>query len=91
MKKNENYPKYVHAMRLLDEGKAPYAVARELHMGIDTIKRMRKLYLQGGELALLHPAYSPHMEAERKEEILLAIKEKGLSILMDFPNDLERS
>ena len=80
MKKNENYPKYVQAMRLMDDGKVPYAVARELHMGVDTIKRMRKLYLQGGELALLHPAYSPHMEAERKEEILLAIKEKGLSL-----------
>ena len=80
MKKNENYPKYVQAMRLLDEGKAPYAVGRELHMGRDTIKRMRKLYLQGGELALLHPVYSPHMDAERKEDILLAIKEKGLSL-----------
>ena len=80
MKKNENYPKCVHAMRLLDVGKAPYAVARELHMGIDTIKRMRKLYLQGGELALLYPAYSPQLDAARKEEILLAIKEKGLSL-----------
>lgn len=34
MKKNENYPKYVQAMRLMDEGKVPYAVARELHMGV---------------------------------------------------------
>jgi transposase len=80
MKKNENYPKYVHAMRLIDAGKRPYTIGRELHLGMDTIKRLRKLYLRGGELALLRPAYSPHIEAKRKEEILLAIKEKGLSL-----------
>jgi len=80
MKKNENYPKYVHAMRQMDAGKLPYTIVRELHMGIDTIKRMRRLYLKGGELALLQPVYSPHIEAKKKEEIVLAIKEKGLSL-----------
>jgi transposase-like protein len=80
MKKNENYPKYVQAMRQMDAGKLPYTIVRELHMGIDKIKRMRRLYLKGGELALLQPAYSPHIEAKKKEEIVLAIKEKGLSL-----------
>jgi len=80
MKKNENYPKYVQAMRQMDAGKLPWTVAKELHIGIDTIKRMRTLYLKGGELALLQPAHSPHIEAKRKEEILLTIKEKGLSL-----------
>ena len=28
MKKNENYPKYVQAMRLMDVGKLPHTVAR---------------------------------------------------------------
>ena len=49
-------------------------------MGIDTLKRMRKRYLFGGELALLNPAFIPRMEVEKKEEILLSIKEKGLSL-----------
>jgi transposase-like protein len=80
MKKNENYPKYVQAMRLLDAGMQPYTVVRELHITIDTLKRMRRLYLKGGELALLAPAYSPQLTAKKKEKILLAIKEKGLSL-----------
>lgn len=80
MKKNENYPKYVQAMRQMDAGKLLHTVARELNMGVDTIKRVRSIYLKGGELALLQPAYSPHLEAKKKEEIVLAIKEKGLSL-----------
>ena len=80
MKRNENYPKYVQAMRLMDAGKLPYTVAKDLHMGIDTIKRIRRRYLTGGELALLSPAYTPHLAAEKKEEILLSIQEKGLSL-----------
>ena len=67
MKKNENYPKYVQAMRQMDAGKLLHTVARELHMGTDTIKRVRSIYLKGGELALLQPAYSPHLEAKKKE------------------------
>ena len=80
MKKNENYPKYVQAMRQMDAGKLLGTVARELNMGVDTIKRMRSIYLKGSELAMLQPAYSPHLEAKKKEEIVLAIKEKGLSL-----------
>ena len=80
MKKNENYPKYVQAMRLIDAGKLPCTVARELHTDVVAIKRMRELYLKGGELALLSPMYSPQMTAEKKVEILSAIKEKGLSL-----------
>ncbi len=49
-------------------------------MDIGTVKLKRKLYLKGGELALLAPKYSPQMTAKKKEKILLAIKEKGLSL-----------
>jgi len=80
MKKNENYPKYVQAMRLMDEGMPPWTVCRMLHMHIDTVKRIRKLYLSGGELAMLRPSFAAYLGAEQKEEILLAIKEKGLSL-----------
>ena len=80
MKKNENYPKYVQAMHQMDAGKPSHTVAKELHLGDDTVRRMRSFYLKGGELALLRPSYSPHIEAKKKEEILLTIKEKGLSL-----------
>ena len=80
MKKNDNYPKYVQAMRLMDAGKLPHTVARELHMDVCTLKRMRSLYLSGGELAMIRPIYTPHKEAEEKERILLEIQEKGLPL-----------
>ena len=77
MKKNENYPKYVQAMRLMDSGKMPKTVARELHMDIGTVKLKRKLYLKGGELALLAPEYSPQMTAKKKEKILSLSQNAG--------------
>ena len=80
MKKNENYPKYVHAMRMLDEGKSVSHVCRVLHMDCHTLKLVRHKYLRGGELALLRPDYQPHLDTERKMEILREIAEKSVSL-----------
>ena len=80
MKKNENYPKYVKAMKLMDEGKSENYVRVQLHMNRDTLKRIRSQYLSGGELALLRPQYCPHLEVADKEIIVLSIIEKGLSL-----------
>ena len=90
MKKNENYPKYVQAMHLMDEGRSANYVSRNLGIEYSTIKLVRQRYLSGGELALLHPAYKPHLDAESKEKILLEIEEKGISLyaasmLFDIP------
>ena len=49
-------------------------------MGLDTARLIRKLYLTGGELALLKPSHVFHYEPEEKEKILLGIQEKGLSL-----------
>ena len=80
MKKNENYPKYVQAMRMLDEGKSASYVCRVLHMGSKTLKLVRHKYLRGGELSLLRPDYQPHLDSERKVEILREIAEKSVSL-----------
>ena len=80
MKKNENYPKYVQAMRLMDEGMRPWTVSKKLHMGLDTVRRIRQQYLLGGELALLQPSHVFNREPCEKEKILLSIKEKGLPL-----------
>jgi transposase len=80
MKRNENYPKYVQAMGMLDEGKSASYVCRVLHMDRHTLRLVRQKYLQGGELALLRPDYQPHLEPERKIEIIREITEKGVSL-----------
>ena len=80
MKRNENYPKYVEAMRMLDEGNSASYVCRVLHMDRHTLKSVRHKYLKGGELALLQPEYQPHLEPERKMEILREIAEKNISL-----------
>ena len=80
MKKNENYPKYVQAMHMLDDGKSARSVCRSLHIDPYTLKLVRQKYLKGGELALLHPSYQPHLEPERKKEILQEIEEKSVSL-----------
>ena len=56
MKKNENYPKYVQAMHLLDEGKTVNYVSKLLRIGRLPLKLMRQRYLKGGEIALLEPS-----------------------------------
>ena len=80
MKKNENYPKLVQAMHLLDEGKSITYVCKAVHTDRQTLLLARHKYLRGGELALLHPSYEPHRAPEQKEEILLEIAEKSLSL-----------
>ncbi len=80
MKKNDNYPKYVQAMRLMDEGMTPNYVSVHLKMGRSTIQLVRQRYLKGGELALMYPTYQPHHELCKKIEIVKDILENGLSL-----------
>ena len=81
MKKNENYPKYVRAMHLMDEGKSLHYVQKALRMGRYTIKLIRQRYLAEGELALLKPAYCPQRELEDKLRILQDIEKNKLPLL----------
>lgn len=80
MKKNENYPKYVQAMRLMDDGKSIRYVERHLKMGRGTVWLIRQRYLSGGELALLQPDHQCQTTFERKVEIVKDIEENGLSL-----------
>ena len=80
MKRNENYPKYVQAMRMMDEGQSIHHVARVLHVGVPTIKLVRHRYLLEGELALLLPNYQPQLDVEKKAMILADIDENKLSL-----------
>lgn len=80
MKKNENYPKYVQAMRLMNEGKTAHYVCRHLKMGLYTLKLARKRYLQGGEQALLLPLHEPLLGVEQKKAAVEDILKKGLSL-----------
>ena len=80
MKKNENYPKYVQAMRLMDEGKSIRYVERHLRIGRRTVWLIRQRYLSGGELALLQPDQQKQTTFERKVEIVRSIEENGLSL-----------
>ena len=80
MKKNENYPKYVKAMRLMDEGKSIKYVEKHLKMGRGTVWLIRQRYLSGGELALFRPGHQCQATFERKVEIVRNIEENGLSL-----------
>ena len=80
MKKNENYPKYVQAMHLLDDGRSIYYI--EKHLGLDrkAIKLARRRYLAGGELSLLRPNHQVRLSQERKLAIVLEVEQKQLSL-----------
>jgi len=80
MKKNENYPKYVQAMHMLDEGRSMNYIVK--HLGVDrgSIKLARLRYTDGGELALLRPSHQAHLSLERKLEIVREVDEKQLSL-----------
>ena len=80
MKKNENYPTYVQAMRMMDEGHSAHHVTKVLHITRRTLKLIRQRYLHGGELALMLPAYQPRIEVEKKIMILTDIDENNLSL-----------
>ena len=80
MKKNENYPKYVQAMRLMDEGKSRSYICKHLGMRWNGLLLMRQRYLNGGELALLNPAYQPHLTPCQKVSIVEDIQKNGLSL-----------
>jgi len=80
MKKNENYPKYVQAMRLMDEGKSYNYVHVHLHINYYTLRLIRQSYLLGGELALLKPAYQPLLTPSEKVSVVEEIQKNGLSL-----------
>ena len=80
MKKNENYPKLVQAMHLLDEGHSINYIQKLLRIDRKTIKLARQRYVSGGELALLLPNYQPRLSVERKLEIVREVDQKQLSL-----------
>ena len=80
MIRNENYPKLVQAMHLMDEGRSYTYLVKHMRLRWDTLHLARRRYLEGGELALLRPSYVPRLDATTKEKILLEIEEKGLSL-----------
>ena len=80
MKKNENYPKYVQAMRMLDEGHSLCDIEKQLHICRKTIRLVRQHYLSGGELAIIQPQHQSRMSIERKLQIVLEVEQKRLSL-----------
>ena len=80
MKKNENYPKYVQAMRMMDEGKSAYCVSRLLKIGYDTLVVLRPKYLAGGELSMMAPPHKTQLSCDKKIEIIKEIENKGISL-----------
>ena len=80
MKKNENYPKYVQAMHLLNEGRSFNYIVKHLGVDRETIKLVHLRYKNGGELALLRPIFQPQSSIERKLEIVREVDEKLLSL-----------
>jgi transposase-like protein len=80
MKKNENYPKYVQAMHMLDEGCSLNYIVTHLRVDPWTIKLARVRYEKGGELALLRPSHQTQLSLERKLEIVREVDEKRLSL-----------
>ena len=80
MKKNENYPKYVQAMHMLDEGRSINYIVKHLETTHDSIKMARQRYMIGGELALLQPNYQAQLSLEKKLEIVREVEQKELSL-----------
>ncbi len=80
MKKNENYPKYVQAMHLLDEGHSLNYIQKHLKINRASIKLARHRYLSGGELALIQPLHQSQVSLERKLQIVREVEQKRLSL-----------
>ena len=80
MKKNENYPKLVQAMHMLDDGHSVNYIQKQLRVDRKTLLLARQRYLSGGELALLLPKYQPQLSMERKLEIVREVDQKQLSL-----------
>ena len=80
MKKNENYLRYVQAMRLMDEGKSINYIRRRLQIGHDKIKLLRQRYLAGGELALLQPENQHCYDANFKLQVILDVEKNRLPL-----------
>ena len=80
MKRNENYPKYVQAMHLMDAGKSANYVVKHLKLGWHTLRLVRARYLSGGELALLQPFHCSHYDVDTKHRIMEDIEKNGISL-----------
>lgn len=80
MKKNENYPKLVQAMHMLDDGHSVNYIQKHLRVDRKALLLARQRYLSGGELALLLPKYQPQLSMERKLEIVREVDQKQLSL-----------
>ena len=80
MKKNENYPKYVQAARMLKDGKTANYVCSRLKIHRMTLKLIYQRYQNGGELALLQPRYLPRTSEDKKVEIVEDIIKNGVSL-----------
>ncbi len=80
MKKNENYPKYVQAMHMLDEGMSINYIQKHLKVDCISIKLARRRYLAGGELGLLQPIHQNQLDVKRKLEIVQEVEQKLLSL-----------
>ena len=80
MKKNENYPKYVQAMHLLDEGRSLNYIEKHLKTNRESIKLARQRYLASGELGLLQPSHQAQLSQERKLDIVREVEQKQLSL-----------
>ena len=80
MKKNENYPKLVQAMHMLDDGHSVNYIQKHLRVDRKTLLLARQRYLSGGELALLLPKYQPQLSMESKLEIVREVDQKQLSL-----------
>ena len=80
MKKNENYPKYVQAVRMLKDGKSAEYVCSHLKIHRMTLRLINHRYQNGGELALLQPSYLPRTSEDKKVEIVEEIIKNGLSL-----------
>ena len=80
MTKEEKYSKFVQAMLMMDAGETAHSVHRKLHIGKDTLMKIRPQYLEKGYEALIRPNYTQIKEAEEKEKIVLDLLENGLSL-----------
>jgi len=80
MKKNENYPKLVQAMHMLDDGHSINYIQKQLRVDRKTLVLARQRYLSGGELALIQPPHQSRVSLERKLQVVREVEQKRLSL-----------
>ena len=80
MKKEEKYSRFVQARLMMDAGETINSVHQKLHIGKDTLLKIRPQYVAKGYIALIRPDYIPSKGVEEKERIVLDRIENGLSL-----------